>query len=155
MQLTRYTDYALRTLLFLALRPGGATVAEIASHYGISYNHLVKVANQLAKLGYVNATRGKSGGLKLARDPGEITVAEIVRATEPNFHMVECFNMETNTCPIAPACKLKGILGQANEAFLDVLTRYTVQDVIGTDGDAILVLLGVTTSSMRPRSATG
>lgn len=119
MQLTQFTDFALRTLLYLAVhRERLVPVAEISAAYGISNNHLVKVAHQLARLGFIESARGRGGGLRLARDPAEISAGEVVRATEPNFHLVECFDRTHNTCPIVPACELVRVLARAREAFL-------------------------------------
>ncbi len=128
MQLTLYSDYSLRTLIYLALSPDGATVAEIAERFRISHNHLTKVVHNLGKLGYVRTTRGRSGGLVLARSPGEINVGEVVRQVEPHFNLVECFDPAKNTCPILPACALRGVLGEAQEAFLKVLDGYWLSD---------------------------
>lgn len=130
MQLTRYTDYGLRVLLYLALSPEGGTVGQISDSYGISKNHLLKVAHHLGKLGYVDATRGKSGGLRLALDAEEINIGEVVLKMEPNLHLVECFDRKTNTCPIAGVCFLEGALAEAKTAFMDVLRRFTLADVV-------------------------
>lgn len=135
MQLTLYTDYSLRVLLYVALKgEQTATISEIAEAYGVSRNHLVKVVHHLGKLGYLETTRGRSGGLALARDPADINVGEVVEAVEPTMDLVECFDMARNTCPIAPACRLKGVLTQANRAFLAVLKEYTLQDLLVSRG---------------------
>src|SRR4051812_5945520 len=100
MRLTLYTDYSLRVLLYLVLDRGRtATISEIASSYGISRNHLVKVVNNLVRLGYVSSTRGRSGGLRLSGEPSAVSIGEVVRRTEHDFQLVECFEPETNTCP--------------------------------------------------------
>ncbi|MFZ6178170.1 RrF2 family transcriptional regulator [Nannocystis pusilla] len=131
MQLTQFTDYALRTLLYLAVhRDRLVPVAEISAAYGISNHHLVKVAHQLARLGYVDSARGRGGGLRLARDPADVGVGEVVRATEPHFHVVECFDREHNTCPIVPACGLVRALAQARERFLEVLDGQRLADLL-------------------------
>lgn len=130
MHLTIHSDYALRVLLYLKVRDDRTcTIQEIARAYGISRNHLMKVVQQLARLGYVNAARGRGGGLKLALAPEQIPLGEVVRRTEPHFNIAECFDMETNTCPIVPACELKRILGEAGQAFLKTLDRYTLADL--------------------------
>lgn len=131
MQLTQYTDYALRTLVYLAICDGNATITEIAERYGISRNHLVKVVHNLGKLGYITTTRGRQGGLRLAHPPGDINLGDVVRRTEPNFFLVECFDAERNRCVITPACQLVGILGNAFSAFMDVLDGYTLEDIAG------------------------
>ena len=131
MQLTLYTDYSLRVLLYLGLnRQHMATITEIAASYGISRNHLVKVVHNLATQGYIRTTRGRGGGLALARAPTEINIGDVVRHTEVNFHLVECFDQEHNTCPISAACILKAGLYEAQRAFIAVLDRYTLEDVL-------------------------
>lgn len=131
MQLTQFTDFALRTLLYLAVhRDRLVPVSEISAAYGISNHHLVKVAHQLARLGYVESARGRGGGLRLAREPGDITAGEVVRATEPNFHIVECFDRAHNACPIVPACELVRVLAQARERFLGVLDEVRLADML-------------------------
>lgn len=129
MQLTLYTDYALRTLIYLALTNDTATITEIADRYNISRNHLVKVVHNLGKLGYITTTRGRQGGLRLAHAPSKINIGEVVRRTEPNFHLVECFDREKDACAITPGCRLKGVLNEAFHAFTDVLDRYTLEDI--------------------------
>lgn len=131
MQLTQFTDFALRTLLYLAVHGDRMVpVSEISAAYGISNNHLVKVAHNLARLGFVESARGRGGGLRLARDPADINVGAVVRACEPNFHLVECFDREHNTCPIVPACGLVQALAQAREAFLAVLDAVPLSDLL-------------------------
>jgi len=131
MQLTLYTDYSLRVLLYLGLnRQHTATITEIAASYGISRNHLVKVVHNLATQGYIRTTRGRGGGLALARAPAEINIGDVVRHTEVNFHLVECFDQEHNTCPISAACILKAGLYEAQRAFIAVLDRYSLEDVL-------------------------
>jgi Rrf2 family nitric oxide-sensitive transcriptional repressor len=132
MQLTFYTDYSLRVLLYLGLSPRRmVTITEIAGSYGISRNHLVKVVHNLATHGFLNTTRGRGGGLTLARHPREINIGDVVRHTEVNFELVECFNPQRNTCPIASACFLQGVLHDAQKAFMAVLDSYTLEDMLG------------------------
>lgn len=127
MQLTRYTDYSLRVLLYLAVEPDRlATISEISNAYGISRNHLVKVVHELGGLGYVRTQRGKSGGLSLARDAGDINIGDVVRHTEKTLNVVNC---STPKCPILPACDLRGVLDEARDAFLAVLDRHTLNDL--------------------------
>lgn len=131
MQLTLYTDYSLRVLIYLGLRRDRlSTVAEIAESYGISRNHLVKVVHNLASLGFIHSVRGKGGGLNLARAPELINVGDVVRHTEMNFNIVECFDGKDRHCPITAVCRLKGVLGDAASAFLEVLDGYTLADVL-------------------------
>jgi len=141
VQLTLYTDYGLRVLIYLACREDDATVAEIAERYGISRNHLVKVVHALSQKGFISTTRGRSGGLRLARPADQIGVGEVVRALETNRALVECFSPEHNTCPIAPVCALKGALAQAERAFQNALDEYTLADVTKNSGAIVKHLL--------------
>ncbi len=131
MRLTAYTDFSLRVLMYLALHQGRRpTIAEIAGRYGISKAHLMKVVYQLGLKGYVETTRGKGGGLTLAKRPENITVGEIVRQTEPDMALVACFDPDAPVCVIAPACRLTGKLGEARAAFLKVLDDCTLAEVM-------------------------
>ncbi|MDQ6991449.1 MAG: Rrf2 family transcriptional regulator [Mariprofundaceae bacterium] len=131
MQLTLYTDYSLRVLLYLASHPDKrVTINEIAEYFGISRNHLVKVVHNLGKLELIHTIRGKSGGLLLAVAPENINIADTVRYTEPHMNLLECFDDVTNTCPITSQCALKGVLFQARKGFMDVLENYTLADML-------------------------
>lgn len=132
MQLTLFTDYSLRTLLYLtAHRDRPVPVSQISAAYRISQNHLVKVVQRLIEQGLVQSVRGRSGGLELAREPRDINLADVVRVTEPHLDLVECFDSQTNTCPIDAACGLKRVLLDAREAFLAELGRHTLADFAG------------------------
>lgn len=133
MRLTMYTDYGLRTLIYLALHPVGSsvrptTVREIAEAYDISRNHLVKVAQKMVHEGYVEAARGRSGGIRLAMLPERIVVGDVVRRMEEDLRVVECFDA-SGSCCLGPACTLKHALRQALDAFLHVLDGYTLADL--------------------------
>ncbi|MGH8672331.1 MAG: RrF2 family transcriptional regulator [Burkholderiales bacterium] len=131
MRLTKYSDYSLRVLIYLGVHPGRlATINEIAHAYGISRNHLMKVVHQLGAQGYISTTRGKNGGMKLAHPVDAINLGDVVRRTEEDFYLVECFNTETGHCPIQPACVLQSVLGDALSGFFAVLDRYTLADVL-------------------------
>ena len=131
MQLTYFTDYALRTLLYLAAHGERLVpIAEISASYGVSNAHLTKVANLLARAGFVQAVRGRGGGLQLARPAAAIGLGAVVRACEPNLHLVECFDREHNTCPITPVCGLARVLAQAQAQFLAVLDAHTLADLL-------------------------
>ncbi len=131
MRLTKFSDYSLRVLIYLAVHPDRpASIAEISRAYDVSPHVIVKVAQQLIAEGAVTSVRGRRGGLRLNRPPNAINVGALVRHTEPNWDVVECFNRETNTCPIEPACGLKGALTQAQRAFLGVLDSYTLADFL-------------------------
>lgn len=137
MRLTQFSDYALRTLLYLALhREDPVPVAQVARAYGISYHHLVKVAALLTELGVVDATRGRNGGLRLAVPTESVNLGELIRKTEPDLHLVECFDAATDTCPITPACGLRHLLYDARAAFMDVLDRQTLADLLAPPGQA-------------------
>lgn len=131
MQLTKYTDFSLRALIHLAAHPDRlATIPEISATYGISRNHLMKVVQNLARHGFVQTQQGKNGGLRLARPATEINIGAVVRAMEASFDLVECFNMASNTCVLADDCGIKGMLRQANHAFLAILDRFTLADAV-------------------------
>lgn len=130
MRITRYTDYSLRVLMYLALKGDElSTIREIAESYNISKNHLMKVVQELNSKGYLTAIRGKNGGLRLAGAPETINVGRLVRDTEQDFALVECFSDGEN-CVITPACQLKMVLGQALSAFFKVLDQYTLADLL-------------------------
>jgi Rrf2 family nitric oxide-sensitive transcriptional repressor len=130
MQLTQFTDYSLRTLVYLGAHPGRVcTIAQISAAYGISVNHLMKVVNRLASCGYVETIRGKGGGLRLARPPRLINLGEVVRNMEERFDIVECFNERHQDCLLLPACTLKSILNDARRNFMATLDRHTLEDV--------------------------
>lgn len=132
MRLTHYSNYAIRVLMYAGLREPSrpSAVAEIAQAYGISYEHLRKAAAELCKLGYLEAVRGRAGGVRLACPAERIRIGEVIRQTERDMTLVECFDPETNTCPIEPACQLRRALQEALSAFLAVLDGYTLADLI-------------------------
>tara|TARA_B110000483_G_scaffold216761_1_gene268592 strand:+ start:103 stop:549 length:447 start_codon:yes stop_codon:yes gene_type:complete len=135
MKLTQHTDYSLRVLLYLAGDRGNPSIGTIADFYGISKNHLVKVAHKLTKLGYVQSIRGRSGGLRLKMKPEDIIIGSVVRHMEPNLNVVECFDKQTNTCRIAPVCKLKAVMSQAMNAFMAHLDSYTLAELALQNGE--------------------
>jgi Rrf2 family nitric oxide-sensitive transcriptional repressor len=131
MRLTMHTDFALRLLMLLALEPDTLhTIEEVATRYRISKNHLMKVAQTLVQKGFVESVRGRSGGLRLAKPADRINLAAVVRTTEDSLTLVECFDRETNTCVVAPACGLRGPLDEALAAFFAVLNKYSLADLI-------------------------
>ncbi|WP_375768483.1 Rrf2 family transcriptional regulator [Archangium gephyra] len=131
MHLTLHADYALRVLLYLAANPDRViSTGEVSDAYGISKHHLVRVVQGLGRHGFVEVRPGRSGGVVLARPPAEISVGQVVRDMEPDFHIVECFDPATNTCPITPACGLIGVLNEATRAFLATLDKYTLEDLV-------------------------
>lgn len=144
MRITRYSDYSLRVLVYLAVKPGRlATIQEIAESYNISRNHLMKVVHQLTRAGYVTSIRGKKGGLRLDRAASDINIGTLMRETEPDMGLVECFR-EHNQCCITPVCGLKYMLAEALQNFLQTLDKYTLQDVLpGESAHALIELLEI------------
>lgn len=131
MRLTVHTDYALRVLMYLALKEDRlATIAEIATSYGISKNHLMKVVYELGVAGYVETVRGRGGGLRLAKPVKSIGLGEVVRYTEPDMAIVSCFEPVNAPCAIHPGCVLKRALKRAADAFIEVLDNYTLDDLV-------------------------
>ncbi|MEE3627734.1 Rrf2 family transcriptional regulator [Nitrospirillum sp. BR 11752] len=132
MRLSSYTDYALRTLVFLALKSDGlATINDVAQTYDISKNHLMKVVHQLSLLGYVETVRGRGGGLRLGRKAEDIRLGEVIRATEQELDILECFSDSSPAlCRLNPTCVLKSALKEALQAFLAVLDDYTLADLV-------------------------
>lgn len=153
MQLTLHTDYALRLLIYLkTCDVGGASVGRIAEAYSISPNHLAKVAQHLVGLGWVDAARGRNGGLHLADAANKVTVGDIVRRMESNQRIVECLG-PGSTCPIEPACGLKSAIRKATEAFLNVLDQYHLDDLVRNPRQMRKLLTLSITSESRARSA--
>jgi Rrf2 family nitric oxide-sensitive transcriptional repressor len=129
MRLTLYTDYSLRVLLYLASKPEGtATITEVADFYKISRNHLVKVVHNLGIHEFIITSRGKNGGIRLARPAEEISISEVVKKTEPDMDLLECFNPKTDNCAISPTCRLKSMLFEGRSAFMAVLEQSTLAD---------------------------
>lgn len=137
MRLTRYTDYAMRVLLYVGARPERlCSIAEISRAYGISQNHLMKVVHDLGKAGYIASARGRFGGIRLGRPPEEIGVGAVVRHTEEGFDLADC-----GGCIIAPACGLTGALREALAAFMAVLDSYTLADLLTRRDDMLGLLM--------------
>ncbi|MGZ8287757.1 MAG: RrF2 family transcriptional regulator [Telluria sp.] len=136
MRLTDYTDYALRVLIHLGTHPGRTiTIREIAAAHGISHNHLSKIVYNLGVLGVLTTLRGRAGGIRLARPPMQIMLGAVIRMTEPDFQMVECFSEQDNTCVLAGRCKLKCLLAEATGAFLERLDHVPLSALLsGQDG---------------------
>ncbi|MFK3888821.1 Rrf2 family transcriptional regulator [Sphingomonas sp. NPDC079357] len=148
MRLTRYTDYAMRVLLYVGARPDRlCSISEISRAYGISQNHLMKVVHDLGKTGYLASARGRFGGIKLGRPAEDISVGAVVRHTEDGFDLVDC-----GSCIIAPACGLTGALAEALTAFLTVLDRYTLADLLTKRSD-LLSLFSVDRASSPPATS--
>lgn len=134
MRLTSFSDYALRVLMYLTIAPDNrATIDEITEKFAISRNHLTKVVHLLGQKGFLNNTRGRGGGLNLALPPEEINIGAVVRVTEGKPCPAECFNRERNQCRIARVCHLRGVLGDAAEAFYRVLDQHTLADITNNE----------------------
>ncbi|MFC4523740.1 RrF2 family transcriptional regulator [Cupriavidus pinatubonensis] len=144
MRLTEYTDYSLRVLLYVAVhRDALVTIQSIAETFGIPRNHLTKIVAHLSQLGFLKTVRGRSGGMTLGMAPQQINLGKVVRATEPDFRLVECFETEGNRCIITDACGLRHVLASALDAYLGVLDSYTLQDLIKRPGALQRALAGV------------
>lgn len=130
MRLTRFSDYSLRTLLFVAAAPEGrATVGEVAQAFDISRSHLVKVVHFLGKQGFLANTRGRRGGFRLARPAPEINLADVIRRAEGEDRPAECFDPASNTCILAGRCRLQRALAEAVQDFYRTLGKYTLDDL--------------------------
>lgn len=142
MRLTRFTDYSLRALMFLCVRDGqNSSIAEIARAYAISEHHLTKVIHRLGQLGLVQTTRGRNGGLRLGQPAEKIGLGQVIRQTEEDLAIAECFGK--GCCVIAGVCELQRALHEALQAFLLVLDRYTLADLVQPRGAALASRLGV------------
>src|SRR5215213_4661938 len=127
MELSRFSDYSLRVLIYAAARDGEkVTLSELAQAYRISHHHLVKIVHYLGKLGFLSNRRGRSGGILLGRKATDIRVGDVIHKTESHMNLVECFTEGSESCRISPSCRLKGVFKEATQAFLDVLDRYTI-----------------------------
>ncbi len=139
MHLKRFTDFALRVLIYLALHPGRTiSINEIARAFDMSRNHLLKVINELVASDMIITYRGKTGGIRLARDPAAINVGTLIRRLEGQAPLINCAEPQ---CPILPACTLKQVLNEAQHAFFEQLERYTLADLIGTKQEKLVNLL--------------
>ena len=130
MGLALQTDYALRTLIFLVVRPGRTTVAEIAEFFGISVHHVAKAVHQLSKTEYIRSLRGVGGGIELAKPPEEINIGELIERFEGNrIHLLECVALD-GVCAIQPACRLRGVLAEAERRQMDYLKSIRLSDLV-------------------------
>lgn len=155
MRLTQFSNFAVRVLMAAGLHDDGpVSLPGMARAYGISYNHLKKAAAELCRLGYLEAVRGREGGVLLAKRPEEINIGAVIRATEGDVVLVECFDPATNTCPLRPACELKRALERATAAFFAVLDGYTLADLLQAP-QALRPLLGLDPSPRQSRDSAG
>jgi Rrf2 family nitric oxide-sensitive transcriptional repressor len=157
MRLTDYTDYSLRVLLYLSVRPSGlSTIQEISDAYGISKNHLMKIVQQLGELGWVETVRGRNGGLRIASRSRDLTIGDVVRKTENDFAIVGCFAEQGDAtrqrCVIQPSCRLRGVLAAARDAFLAELDKHTVGE-LAHPANELARLLGIVSIAPVPAGA--
>lgn len=131
MKLNTQTDYALRTLMFLATRSSRAKVGDIAQLFGISANHVAKVVNLLARAGYIHSIRGVGGGIELAKPPDEISIGHVIADIETDMHLLSCVGSD-DSCAIHSFCKLKGVLAEAERVQRAYLDGITLSDVVPT-----------------------
>jgi len=145
VRLTAYTNYALRTLVYCALHPNQLVrIQDIADAHGISRAHLLKAARQLGQLGFLENVRGRAGGVRLGMTPEDIVIGEVVRHTEGDLEIVECFNAGTNTCPLIGVCKLSNLFRNGLRAFLAELDKVTLADMITNGSEQLARLNGQT-----------
>lgn len=142
MKLSLFSDYALRVLMYAALKEQSFQLDEVTEAYNISRNHLAKVVNSLSKLGYLDTRRGRGGGIRLAMKPEDIRIGALVRKTEDQPVIVECFDAATNTCRLNGNCRLKGVLAEAMNAFYATLDKQTLRDLVaGAPGERMKQVL--------------
>jgi Rrf2 family nitric oxide-sensitive transcriptional repressor len=155
VRLTQFSNLAIRVLMYAGLNGRRrSTVPEMADAYRVSYNHLKKVTADLCRFGYLETVRGRSGGLRLRLDPAEIGIGEVIRRTEGDLRLVECFDPASNTCPLPPACRLRLALQEALAAFLAVLDRYTLADLI-SEPERLAPLVGLDEAPPRASPLAG
>lgn len=143
MRLTQYTDFSLRILIYLGLRRETlSTIQAISDAYGISKNHLMKVAQELARQGYIETVRGQGGGMRLKRPPEKIPLGQLIRDMEPDMELVECFRND-NQCVITPSCRLPAMLDRALKAFIREMDNYTLADLLGPSSPGLITLLDI------------
>ena len=158
MRLTQWTDYTLRVLMYCAATQGReqpVTITEVAEGYGISRSHLMKIVQELAAQGLLETTRGRGGGMRLMKPPSEINLGAVVRQTETDFHLVECFDPLVNRCRLSDNCRLKGALGAAINAYLAVLDGVTLADLVDAPASTREVLPLVQHPRRSAKSASG
>ena len=152
MRLTDYTDYTLRVLMFCALHPErSVTIAELADSHAVSKNHLMKIVNDLARQGLLQTTRGRCGGLRLLKPASDIRIGDVVRQTETDFRLVECFDKAHDTCTLTPNCQLKAVFGKALQSYLAELDQVTLADVTRANPAApVSVTINITALQKNP-----
>ncbi len=151
MRLSEYTDYTLRVLMYCASNPDRLiTIAELAERHDVSKNHLTKIVNSLARQGTLETTRGRGGGVRLALPPERIGIGDVIRASETDFRLVECFDRNTNTCMLAAKCRLERLLDSALRAYFKELDGATLADLVGAPPKS-----GLSAAEKTPHCAIG
>lgn len=140
MQLTQFTDYSLRALIYIASKKDITTINEIVEAYGIKKNHMTKIIHHLAKLNIIKTSRGKKGGIEIASNPATLNLKTLLDMLEPHFDIVPCFSQLKQNCCIAPSCRLKHVLYEARQAFMHVLERYSLADMISNPVELRMLL---------------
>jgi Rrf2 family nitric oxide-sensitive transcriptional repressor len=141
MRLALHTDYALRTLIYLAARPGRASASQVAGFFRISKDHVAKVAQALTRLGYVRSMRGVGGGIELLKKPEDIRIGQVIRDFEGNMHLLECVGVE-NVCVIQPGCRLRTVLAQAERLQMDYLDTMRLVDIVVPPSELLTIADG-------------
>ncbi|MGB3386961.1 MAG: Rrf2 family transcriptional regulator [Pseudaminobacter sp.] len=154
MRMTLQTDYAIRMLIYLALRKEeSSTVSDVAARYGLSHNHLLKVALHLRNLGLITTTRGRAGGIRLACEPHQVGIGTLVRNMGNDFALVECMKADGGACILSPACRLKTVICEALGAYLAVFDKYTLADFLINDNELGMILGLETRDAIGKKSA--
>ena len=152
MRLTQFSNFAIRVLMYAGVKGRAlSALPEIARAYGISHDHLKKASAELCRLGHLEAVRGRDGGVRLAKPPEAIGLGEVIRRTEGNVALVECFNAETNTCPLHADCRFRIALTDALAAFFAVLDRHSIADLI-QDREKLAARLGLEPAALSCQS---
>lgn len=131
MYLSKFTDYSFRILMYLGNHPNKlSTVDELSSILGLSTHHTKKIVYKLSKNNYISSSKGRNGGIKLGMNPKDINLGELIKITEDNLNVLECFSLENNTCSLNNSCKLKPIINDALDSFILKLSNYTLEDIL-------------------------
>ena len=151
MNLKKYTDYALRVLIYTGMKKEEelASIKEISDVFNISTHHLGKIVHELTKLELIKTTRGRYGGIQLAKPAEEINVGKVVRMLENDFVLLECFDTGENHCVISPGCTLKHALNKALHAFFQVLDQYTIEDLIVNENELLELMRGQSPGTLK------
>jgi len=156
MRLAEYTDYTLRVLMYCASNPDRLiTIAEMAEAHDVSKNHLMKIVSDLARQGLLETTRGRGGGVRLVKSPAKIRIGDVVRASETDFRLVECFDADTNTCTMTASCRMKRLFGRALAAYFRELDDATLADMVAPPPrrGAVIPIRAATPAPVKPPRA--